>query len=159
MKHRQAIVKALHNIIHVLELVAAFLMVAGIALAILGIVTDIPMFRGVLTRESSFMEYVERVFTVVIGIEFLEMLCAPTPDSVIQTLIFLVARHMIVGETTPVQDLISILSITILVVLRRWLHASQSDPSGIAPLFTVRRIFSRGDDEPAKDGDGDGEDA
>ena len=145
MKSRQEIEHMLHKVIHVLELVMAFLMVVGIVLAIIGVVTDFPLFRGVVLREHAFIEYIERVFAIVIGIEFLEMLCAPTSDSVIQTLIFLVARHMIVGETTPIQDLTSIASIAILVVLRRWLHASREDPIGIAPLLTVRRILSRRD--------------
>ena len=154
MKYRHTVEHALHVVVHILELITAFMMVIGIVLAIFGVVTDIPLFRGVLTREHSFMEFIERVFSIVIGIEFLEMLCAPTADSVIQTLIFLVARHMIVGETTPVQDLVSIVSIAILVVLRRWLHASREDPIGIAPLLTVRRILSRHDGEkyhPPKD--------
>ena len=37
-------------------------------------------------------------------------------------LIFLVARHMIVSETTPFEDFISVISIILLCVLRRYLH-------------------------------------
>ena len=122
----------LHGICRVLELVCAALMVAGILLSIVGMLRDGSMFRRLLWGEGPFIEYIERVFAIVIGIEFLEMLFKPSSDNVIQTLIFLVARHMIVNETTPVQDLISIVSIAILFILRRWLRASKSEPGGFA---------------------------
>ena len=148
MKRRLTPKGILHHICHILDLVVAALMVVGLALAVVNIVTDVNLFKGILSSEHAFKEYIERVFTVVIGIEFLEMLCTPTSDSVIQTLIFLVARHMIVGETTPVQDLISIFSIVLLVILRRWLHASREDATGIAPLLTVRKVLGHDPESP-----------
>ena len=61
-------------------------------------------------------------FTIVIAIEFLQMLSKPDTDNVIEIILFLVARHMIVGETTPMENLISIVGITILIILRWFIH-------------------------------------
>ena len=64
----------------------------------------------------------DQIFMLVIGIEFLVMLCKPNSENVIEVLIFLVARHMIVGETTPYQDFVSVVSVALLCVVRRYLR-------------------------------------
>ena len=64
---------------------------------------------------------------LVIGIEFLEMLCRPSSENVIEVLIFLVARHMIVGDTTPYQDFVSVISVALLCVVRRYLRITEED--------------------------------
>ncbi len=142
MKLKRSFKEILHFVCNGLELIAAILMIIGIVLAIFGTVTDIGLFKGVARHEHAFMEYIERVFAIVIGIEFLEMLYTPTGDQVIHTLIFLVARHMIVGEATPLENLISIVSIALLMILRHWLNTSGDGKAAGAPLASVRRALS-----------------
>ncbi len=60
---------------------------------------------------GAFLLYLDAVFNVVIGIEFMKMLCKPSSANIIEVLIFLIARHMIVTSTTPLEDLLSVLSI------------------------------------------------
>ena len=141
MKHTELPKKILHIVCDVLELIAAALMIIGIVLAVIGLINDGELFRNLLSGDHAFMVYVERVFAIVIGVEFLEMLCKPTPDKIIQTLIFLVARHMIVGETTPVQDFVSIASIVVLFLLKRWLQADGD--KNAAPLISIRHIHEQ----------------
>lgn len=118
------IVKVLQQICRALELVVAIFVLVGIFLAIIGLLKDdIKLFEELLSDVSAFQHYLEKILVLVIGIEFLEMLCHPNPDNVIQVLIFLVARHMIVGETTPYEDFVSVLSIAVLFVLRKYMHS------------------------------------
>ena len=119
-------VKSLQNICRVLELIVALFVLGGIVLAIMSLLKDdIKIFQELLNDITVFRHYLEKVFIIVIGIEFLEMLCHPNSDNVIQVLIFLVARHIIVGETTPFEDFVSVLSIAVLIVLRKYMHGSQ----------------------------------
>ena len=122
----------MHKVCHWLELICAALMVVGIVLAVIGLLRETELFHGLITGGGEFMEYIERVLTIVVGIEFLEMLCQPTSENVIEILVILMARHMIVHETTPVQDLVTCVAIAILFILRRWLKASEQSPSGFA---------------------------
>lgn len=122
--------KALHTVCHVFELLCALLLVVSIALSIVGLVRDGELYRGLVTGDGHLLEFLERVLAIVIGIEFLEMLCTPSSENVIEILIFLVARHMIVRESTPLENLAAIVSIALLYVLRRWLAASKADPAG-----------------------------
>ena len=147
MEHNDWPKRVIHAACEVLELAAAGLVIIGLILAVIGLITDGALFRNVLAGEHAFLVYLERVFAIVIGIEFLEMLCQPTPENVIQTLIFLVARHMIVGEATPLENFVSILSIVVLFALKRWLQASEpGEGNGVLPEG-IRRILSKGKKE------------
>lgn len=105
-----------------LELGAAGLVLAGILFFAYGLVMKENIFQNLLAEPSSFNHYLELILMLVIGLEFLQMLCRPNADNVIEILIFLVARHMIVGTTTPLDDFVSVISICILCALRRYLH-------------------------------------
>jgi hypothetical protein len=125
-KEMKKFVKVLHKICRILELVVAVFVLGGILIAILSLLKeDVHLIQELLNDMSVFRHYLEQVFTIVIGIEFLEMLCHPNSDNVIQVLIFLVARHMIVETTTPFEDFISVVSVTILFLLRRYMHSSK----------------------------------
>lgn len=98
-----------------LEIVAAVMVFLAVAIATF---SHIPEVINLLIKHGnmeSFREVLETVSSLVVGIEFIKMLCRPSAHNVLETIIFLVARHMIVNETTPTQDLISTISIVLLV--------------------------------------------
>jgi len=106
---------------HIVESLIGLLVVAAIAITIWRL---LPEFAALVAADNvtyAFMELLDRIFVVIIGLEFLTMLCRPSSDNVLETIIFLVARHMIINETTPLQDLCSTISIILLVVTRTYL--------------------------------------
>ncbi|MDE7330808.1 MAG: hypothetical protein K2O16_01010 [Lachnospiraceae bacterium] len=111
----------------VLEMITAVLMLVGILFSIFSLVRNVEIFQKLLTDTSEFRQYLDQIFMLVIGIEFLVMLCRPNSENVIDVLIFLVARHMIVGDTTPYQDFVSVISVALLCVVRRYLRNAQED--------------------------------
>ena len=108
-----------------LELIVALLVLVGIAFSICGLLKDFEIFRLMFKDIENFRVYLDQIFAIVIGIEFLQMLCRPNSDNIMEVLIFLVARHMIVSDTTPMEDFISVISIILLCVLRRYLHVTR----------------------------------
>ena len=84
----------------ILELLMAAAVVAGILVAMITLVPELARYWEHRTIAGAFMEYLDAVFNVVIGIEFLKMLCKPSSANIIEVLIFLIARHMIVQTTT-----------------------------------------------------------
>ncbi|MDD6449273.1 MAG: phosphate-starvation-inducible PsiE family protein [Lachnospiraceae bacterium] len=89
--------------------------------AVAAVISFVPEFFGMMTdglglRELS--EVLEEILTVVIAVEFLKMLLKPTSLTVIEVLIFLIARHMILQQTTPTQDLISVIGICLLLAAK-----------------------------------------
>ena len=117
--------KYMHKIGEILELFVAMLVLVGIVLAIFSLIKDFVVFQDIVGDTSALRKYLDDVLIIVIGIEFLQMLCRPNSDNIMETLIFLVARHMIVHETTPYEDFVSVISVILLCVLRRYLHVSR----------------------------------
>ena len=114
--------KYIQNACLVLELLTALLVLAGIMLALVSLLRDISLFQALASETEAFSAYLEKIFTIVIGIEFLQMLCRPDSEHVLEILIFLVARHMIVGYTTPYEDFVSVISVILLCIVRRYLR-------------------------------------
>ncbi|HIR12619.1 MAG TPA: hypothetical protein IAB31_01700 [Candidatus Choladousia intestinavium] len=118
--------KSMEWICRILEMATAVLVLAGILLTFAGVLENFDSFRELTENTGTFRHYLEDIFVLVIGIEFLQMLCGPSSDHVIEILIFLMARHMIVGETTIFEDFVSVVSVAILFLLRNYLHSQKN---------------------------------
>ena len=106
-----------------MELIVAVFVMLGIILALFALLKD-----GVVLLENidTFQHYLDNIFLIVIGIEFLQMLFRPSSDNVIEVIIFLVARHMIVVDTTPYEDFVSVISIAVLCIVRQYLRKNEA---------------------------------
>lgn len=112
----------IQKICEIMELAVAMIVLLGIIFALVAFFRDYEIFYELLGNTDTFKHYLDRIFIIVIGIEFLRMLCRTNSDNVIEVIIFLVARHMIVGDTTPYQDFVSVISIILLCFARQYLH-------------------------------------
>lgn len=70
---------------------------------------------------SDLSEFIGSAFQIVIGVEFIKMLCKHTPATVVEVLMFAIARQMVVEHSTPFENLICIAGITVLFAIRRFL--------------------------------------
>ncbi len=72
-----------------------------------------------------FEEYIENLmsvaFSVIIVIEFIRMLIRHSMNTVIEVLIFALARGMVAGHEEPINALISIIAIAVLLACRKFL--------------------------------------
>ena len=67
---------------------------------------------------AEFLIFLEDMFSLVVGIEFITMLCRPSAANVIEVLIFLTARQMIVGGSSSLDIFLSVLSVALLYGVR-----------------------------------------
>ena len=72
-------------------------------------------------ENEGFTEFLSDVLTLVVGLEFIKMLCMHTADTVIEVLMFATARQMIVEHLGAVDTLIGIITIGILFAIRKYL--------------------------------------
>lgn len=119
--------KYIQILCNALEMVMAVLMLIGLVLSIFSLVRNVEFFQILMADASAIKQYMDQIFMIVIGIEFLVMLCRPNSENVIDVLIFLVARHMIVGDTSPYQDFVSVISVTLLCIVRRYLRNNKEN--------------------------------
>ena len=125
----------------VMDMVMAAVVVIGIVIAVIGIFPQIGELWRHREETVALLEFLDAVLGVVIGVEFLKMLCKPNTANIIEALIFVIARHMIVQTTTAGEDLVSVISICMLFLFRRFMLATKPDKEHHVPnIFKAIKI-------------------
>ena len=113
------------NLSEWLEHIMAAIVLIAIVIAIASLWEPFKEFLHIRTESGSFLEYMASVFDIVIGIEFFKLLCKPRKDTMLEVLMFVIARHMIIEHTTAVENLLSIIAISILIIVDRYFLKSK----------------------------------
>ena len=92
-----------------LEVGISLLVVVALMLAVVPLIKMLP---GLL---------LQRALDIVIGIEFIKMLAKHSPGSALEVLLYAIARHMIVGHESAVENFISVASIALIFFVRKFL--------------------------------------
>lgn len=73
-----------------------------------------------------FREFLSTSLSLVVGIEFVKMLCKHTAETLLEVLLFATARQMVVEHLATWQTLIGVIAIAILFAARKYLLLSES---------------------------------
>ena len=117
----------LYEVSFYLELIAALIVIILILAQTVGLVYDMVTHSDSLTSSEHFTFFLEKCLNIVIGIEFLKMLCRHNMDAVIEVLLFTLARHLIVKQFDIFEGLICVVAISLLFVVRRFLFVPHID--------------------------------
>ena len=104
----------------VLEIIIAVLVLAAILITGMRVTGEI---FGLFVAENSsqaFTAVLEHAFNLIIGVEFIKMLAKHSPGSVLEVLLYAIARHMIVGHEDAVQNLVSVGAIALIFIIRKY---------------------------------------
>ncbi|WP_026653752.1 hypothetical protein [Butyrivibrio proteoclasticus] len=116
----------LHKIIikmpNFLEKVVAAILLIGVIYGGFRLVIDAFAFVG---AETDALEYIETLlasaFSVIIVIEFVRMLVRHSMNTIIEVLIFAIARGLVAGHEESLYVLIRVLAIAVLLFCRKYL--------------------------------------
>ncbi len=111
---------------YLLEILIAFLMLTALFAAFCGLVVMVNP-SNLFTNPTVFSQYLGIASTIVIGVEFVKMLCTHTIDSVIDIMSLAIARQMITEHTSPLENLFAVMGIAILYLVRKFLYIKQLD--------------------------------
>ena len=102
-----------------LEILLSGLVLIGLLLSMVPLLQWMPglLFDGNDVEVSIFLQ---RALDIVIGIEFIKMLAKHSPGSVLEVLLYAIARHMIVGHEDAVQNLVSVGAIALIFIIRKY---------------------------------------
>ncbi len=127
-----------------LEVLLSGIVLVGLLFSIVPLVQWMP---GLIVdgNEVEVYEFLTRALDIVIGIEFIKMLAKHSPGSVLEVLLYAIARHMIVGHEDAVQNLVSVAAIALIFIIRRFFFVpsfGQKLPGGqmapdVAHLYAV----------------------
>ena len=89
-----------------LEIVLSGLVLIGLLLSFIPLLKWMPglLFDG---NDVEIRGFLERALDIVIGVEFIKMLAKHSPGSSLEVLLYAIARHMVVGHESALDNLIS----------------------------------------------------
>ena len=106
--------------------ISAIIMIAVIGGTIY-LVKDVVQLMMNYPSSRDIYKFVGVAFNLVICIEFVKMLCKHTPDTLVEVMMFAIARQMIVEHTSPQQNLIVVLAIAILFTIKKFFFGKFDD--------------------------------
>ena len=122
--------------------ISAIIMIAVIGGTIY-LVKDVVQLMMNYPTSRDIYKFVGVAFNLVICIEFVKMLCKHTPDTLVEVMMFAIARQMIVEHTSPQQNLIVVLAIAIFILRsKKILFLEKFDDIDKTVFLPTQRISS-----------------
>ena len=122
--------KRLYQVSEGLELIIALVAVVGVVIAAVNLFPELLVYWQNRTNGEAFLIFLDAVFDVVIGVEFIKMLCKPS----------------------SLEDLLSVVSIGILFFFRRFMLATKPDKEQHVPeLLGAIRHSGNSQEKETKD--------
>ena len=111
-----------NSIIHassLLEILLSGLVLIGLLFSAVPLIKWMP---GLLIdgNEVEIRGFLERSLDIVIGIEFIKMLAKHSPGSSLEVLLYAIARHLVVGHDSAVENLLSVGAIALIFIVRKF---------------------------------------
>ncbi len=103
------------------ELVISIIILAVIAALVIALIYDLTSMPILHMTSEYFTQFLARALSLVVGVEFVKMLCQHLPETLIEVLMFATARQMVVEHLATWETLIGILAIAILFAVRKYL--------------------------------------
>ena len=124
MRSKEAMRRKIAFMASVLEIVISALVLVAIVIAGVRTVGEVAGIAFSSNVADDFNTVLGHALNLVIGVEFIKMLAKHTPGSAIEVLVFAIARQMVVQHTTPMENLITIVTIGLLFFIRKFLFVS-----------------------------------
>jgi len=103
---------------HVLEIVLAILIMAGLIISLKPLVLEVGELGTGLGE--ALPHFLEAAFNLVIGIEFVDMLTKHSPGSALEVLLYAIVRHMVLEGGTTKDMIIGTGAILVIFIIRKY---------------------------------------
>lgn len=124
---KKKINEVLYQIARYMEITFSAIIILVIAIMIIPILHDLFQTPFLDLDVDYFSEFLSTTLSLVVGIEFVKMLCKHTAETLLEVLLFATARQMVVEHLATWQTLIGVVAIAILFAVRKYLLLSESE--------------------------------
>ncbi len=123
-KHFNTII---YNISRYAEIALSMIILLVIALAGFRLIMEVAD-TSVMSMDTEFFStFLSQALSLVVGVEFVKMLCQHSAQTVVEVLMFATARQMVVEHLGPAETLLGVLSIAVLFAIRKYLMTDNDD--------------------------------
>lgn len=123
-KHFNSII---YNISRYTEIVLSIIILVVIALAGIRLIMEVAGTAVPDMDTEFFTSFLSQALSLVVGVEFVKMLCQHSAQTVVEVLMFATARQMVVEHLGPNETLFGVISIAILFGIRKYLMTDNDD--------------------------------
>ena len=123
-KHFNGII---YNFSRYVEIALSIVILVVIALAGVRLIMEIAGTSVSSMDTEFFTSFLSQALSLVVGVEFVKMLCQHSAQTVVEVLMFATARQMVVEHLGSVETLIGVLSIAVLFASRKYLMTDNDD--------------------------------
>ena len=102
-----------------METAVSLLVLAGLLLSMIPVVRELVLLPRV-SGTMLFQTFLGHAFSLVIGIEFIKMLAKHSPGIALEVLLYAIARHMILGTGSSVENLLGVIAIGLIFLIRKF---------------------------------------
>ena len=111
----------IYNIARYTEILLSVVILVVIAFAGIQLIYDV-VGTEIMNMDSGFFsEFLANGLSLVVGVEFVKMLCRHSSQTVVEVLMFATARQMVVEHLGTTQTLIGVIAIALLFAIRKYL--------------------------------------
>lgn len=119
--NRKNIQAKLFEVSYYIEILIAIILSLALIILSVKLLLDITKITTWGEETAALDYFVECAMTLAVGVEFVKMLCKNSPGTVIEILLFAIARQMVVEHMGTFDTLIGVLSIAVLFATRKYL--------------------------------------
>lgn len=119
--------EGIYNVARYTEIMLSIVILIVIALAGIRLIYAITETSIMNMDIDFFTEFLANALSLVVGVEFVKMLCRHSAQTVVEVLMFATARQMVVEHMAPTQTLIGVIAIAILFAIRKFLMTEDND--------------------------------
>ena len=123
-KHFNSII---YNISRYTEIVLSIIILVVIALAGIRLIMEVAGTAVPDMDTEFFTSFLSQALSLVVGVEFVKMLCRHSAQTVVEVLMFATARQMVVEHLRTWETLIGVIAIGILFAIRKFLMTEVDD--------------------------------
>lgn len=108
-----------------LEIAIAVLLIVAITVSSIYVVFH----AGSALKEGNFQleAFMKTVLTLVVGIEFAKMLILHTPESVLEVLLYAVARQIVIYHDSALENLVGVLAVGVIFAIRKYFSKEKNE--------------------------------
>ena len=118
---KKKILSKLYGISYYLEMFISLLLIVVIIFLSVKLVINIFDINFMLSNEDVFTYFMENAMSLAVGVELIKMLCKHSASTVVEVLLFAVARQIIVSHSSVVNMVAGVLCIVALLATRKFL--------------------------------------
>ncbi len=135
---------AMNKISRILDMVLAVILIAVIVIALIFLKAPFLEYIANASDSEALLHFITYIINIVIVVELFKMLCSPGIETVLEVMMFVIVRHMIVSETSAWENFLTVLSVAIIIIVKRYV-LDEKWPQG-----TSEKDGSAGKDSPTE---------